>query len=315
MRKKWLGKEKGQALEIVMGLMMLVVLIILFLFSFRMKVIRQTSNNSETTLTSSLLAGAIIDTEIYGMSHNSVVTDFDKSRDAFLGALKVNYNLNSENIPSTAGSVIISGITVHDFSVWSIYDRNKNGVFDGVEIWKYQSNAVPPKPTTEIESTILYDKDKDVDHQYYDLLTAELGLAQTGNDATSELLKAPSKMSEAQWIAYRKFMGKYEDPLTGLPADDNWEMSPSSYTDSTEWDKVKSSANLVRDQIEYKLKTPTDVTIETTTLYGDIGFWIGGVGWDSGVNIFSSNPVSKDKYYIHIIKSVDIINEEELDWT
>lgn len=313
--KKVFQKEDGNFFEIIMSLMMIVVLLIIFLSTFRMRMIEQTSNNVQTNLVSSLLAGAIIDTEVYGMSHNSVITDFEASKDAFVSALETNMSIGSDGIPASAGSVIISGVTIHDFSVWSLYDRNKNGVYDGVENWTYSNSSMPPTPTTKIEPTVLYNDSLTVNHKYYDLLTAEMGLPQDGNDTISELLKNPALMSEDQWIAYRKFMGKYKDPITGNLHADNWNLKPSSYSASDEWAAVKNSDNLIKKAIEGKLETPNEVKIDYSTLYGDIGFWIGGVGWSEGVNIFSSNAVNKDRFYIHITKSVDIVNTEELDFT
>lgn len=313
--RKAFRKEKGQFFEIVLSLMMIVILIILFLFSFRTRMIRTTAHNAQTSLVSSLLAGAIIDTEIYGMSHNSVITDYDESKDAFISALETNLSIGSDGIPASAGSVIISGVTVHEYSVWSLYDRNKNGVYDGVEYWSYKNDTEPSMPTDSIKETTLYNDSATLEHKYYDLLTAQLGLSQTGNAAVTELLKNPALMSEDQWIAYRKFMGKYKDPLTGKLSTENWNLTPSSYTASKEWSKVSGSDNMVKDAIKGTLKTPNDVKVKYSTIYGDIGFWIGGVGWDDGYNIFNTASMNKDRYYIHVTKAVDIVSTEELDFT
>ena len=312
--KKMLRKEKGNFLEIIISLMFIIILLVLFLFSFRMKMIRTTSHNVQTSLVSSLLAGAIIDTEVYGMSHNTVITDYDESKDAFISALETNMSLGADGVPASAGSVIISGITVHEYGVWSLYDRNKNEVYDGVEIWKYKNPTEPGRPTTNIVSTDLYDDSITLEHQYYDLLTEQLGLSQTDNRAVTELLKNPALMSEEQWIKYRKFMGKYKDPITGNLTSDNWKLNPSSYTASTEWTKVSGTDNIIKQVLQGTMKTPNEVKVTHSTLYGDIGFWVGGVGWSGEVNIFNSNTVEKDMYYIHITKTVDIVNEEGLDF-
>lgn len=307
-------KEEGSAVEIVVSLMMFIIMLLIFLFAFRMRLIRGTSHDSETNLTSALLAGAIIDLDIYGMDHNIVVSDYNTSKDAFINSLEASFNIGSGSLPSSAGSVIISGITVHEYKVISVYDRNNNGVPDGVEIWTYTNDTVPAKPDDVVVQTTLYDSAKVVNHEYYDILTDLFGFSQDGSEKTNELLKSPGKMSESQWIAYRKFLGDYEDPLTGLPADDNWDMNPSSNTNSDEMSYVASSGNLLEKVLTDGLKTPNDVTVDTTTIYGDIGFWIGGVGWSDGENIFNMSDSKPDRYYVHVTKSVDIVNEELLDF-
>lgn len=308
-------KEEGSFLEIVVSLMIFVVILVMFIFFFRTRIIKETSELSRTNLVVALLGGAVIDTEIYGANHDVAITDFEASRDAFLDSLKHSYNLDENNVPASAGSVIVSGITVHEYSVWSLYDRNNNDVYDGAEYWSYQDYNVPSYGGYGILETNLYNKSKTVEHEYYDLLSRMMGLSGSDNSEITELIKSPAKLSEEQWIAYQKFLGKYEDPITGDPSDENWNMHPSSVTSSDEWAHASSSENILKKALEGSLKTPDDVNITHTTVYGDIGFWVGGVGWKGRVNIFNPDTVEKDSYYIHLAKSVDIVNEESLDFT
>lgn len=122
-RRLVLKKEEGSFLEQVICTFCIIVVILLLIFSLRIRFIEISKNTSDDSLVASLLAGAIVDIERYGTDHVLVVRDFDESFEAYKNTLSVNLGIHNDYTVDEGSSLYSSTVTLHRYIVYNV-DEN-----------------------------------------------------------------------------------------------------------------------------------------------------------------------------------------------
>ena len=72
-------KSKGNITSLIFGQMFLLILIIWCLFNFRLIMLNASFNYIDDALTNSILGGALVNVEEYGLSNQLIIYDSDMS--------------------------------------------------------------------------------------------------------------------------------------------------------------------------------------------------------------------------------------------
>lgn len=157
-----LKKDKG-IVEYTLSIMLLMIIVLLVLFVYRMRVIKITKENVEDALVSSNLACAVIDLEEFGTTNEIVIKDPQESYEIYKKALKGNMYLDDNFMP--VDRKLINGkVTIHEFVVYSVNAGNvqvsRIGSDGIVSIQDYPGGAgiVQTPDGTVVNSSTVYSK-------------------------------------------------------------------------------------------------------------------------------------------------------------
>lgn len=114
-----LNTENG-ATTWVTGMFALIFIMLIASFEFQLAIFKATSDKLEDTLSSSGLAAALIDIETYGINHELIIKDVERSYEIYEETLKTNLNILDRQ---TAHNSLISGPVIIDcFRIYNVSD-------------------------------------------------------------------------------------------------------------------------------------------------------------------------------------------------
>lgn len=127
MRKTYKGM-----MEYSFSLYLLILVIVMILYVFRMELLAAVRRQSEDSLVSANLAAAVIDMELYDEESAAVISDAGDAYAHYLKALRENLELGDDMMPENS-YLIRSGVAVECFEIYNVFedDVEKLSVADG----------------------------------------------------------------------------------------------------------------------------------------------------------------------------------------
>lgn len=127
MRKTYKGM-----VEYSFSLYLLMLIIIMLLYVFRVELLSVVRRQSEDSLVSANLAAAVIDLKIYDEENNAVISDAEAAYEHYMKALRENLELGEDMMPEN-NYLIKSGVTVECFEIYNVFgnDVEKLSLTDG----------------------------------------------------------------------------------------------------------------------------------------------------------------------------------------
>lgn len=111
-------KERGMA-EYILPVMLISMVCLIALLSYRLRVIKLTQIYVEDGLVSANLACSIVDLQEYGQSNEIRIPDFDQAYEIYWEALRANLNLTAAGEPKD--QKLISGpVSVEEFTIYQV---------------------------------------------------------------------------------------------------------------------------------------------------------------------------------------------------
>lgn len=111
-------KEKGMA-EYILPIMLIAMVCLIALLSYRLRVIKLTQVYVEDGLVSANLACSIADLQEYGKSHEIHIPDFDQAYETYWAALQANLDLTATGAPKDQ-RLIAGPVTVEEFTIYQV---------------------------------------------------------------------------------------------------------------------------------------------------------------------------------------------------
>lgn len=117
-----MGKREGQINTVVL-MFLIIFIIIMTVFSLQIYQYRSLSIFAEDALAASNLASAVIDIQEYGISHQIVIGNPDRSYQIYQEALKINMGLD-DSWKSIKYDAISGAVEVQDYIIYNVRDSD-----------------------------------------------------------------------------------------------------------------------------------------------------------------------------------------------
>lgn len=127
MRKTYKGM-----IEYSFSLYLLMLVIVMLLYVFRMELLAAVRRQSEDSLVAANLAAAVIDMERYDEENAAVISEAEDAYMRYLKALRENLELGDDMVPENS-NLIRSGVSVECFEIYNVFgeDVEKLSMSDG----------------------------------------------------------------------------------------------------------------------------------------------------------------------------------------